>query len=32
VYTLVMAAFMLLGTKLGDILGSNRAFAIGLAI
>ena len=31
-YTLVMAAFMLLGAKLGDILGSNRAFAIGLAI
>src|SRR3954453_17463310 len=31
-YTLVMAAFMLLGAKLGDILGCNRAFAIGLAI
>ena len=31
-YTLVMAAFMLLGAKLGDILGLNRAFAIGLAI
>ena len=31
-YTLVMAAFMLLGAKLGDILGVNRAFAIGLAI
>jgi MFS family permease len=31
-YTLVMAAFMLLGAKLGDILNSNRAFAIGLAI
>jgi MFS family permease len=31
-YTLVMAAFMLLGAKLGDILGTNRAFAIGLAI
>jgi MFS family permease len=31
-YTLVMAAFMLLGAKLGDILGRNRAFAIGLAI
>ena len=31
-YTLVMAAFMLLGAKLGDIMGSNRAFAIGLAI
>jgi MFS family permease len=31
-YTLVMAAFMLLGAKLGDILGRNRAFALGLAI
>src|SRR5215216_2393140 len=31
-YTLVMAAFMLLGAKLGDIIGRNRAFAIGLAI
>jgi MFS family permease len=31
-YTLVMAAFMLVGAKLGDILGRNRAFAIGLAI
>ena len=31
-YTLVMAAFMLLGAKLGDILGRNRAFAVGLAI
>jgi MFS family permease len=31
-YTLVMAAFMLLGAKLGDILGRNRAFAIGMAI
>jgi MFS family permease len=31
-YTLVMAAFMLLGAKLGDILSRNRAFAIGLAI
>src|SRR5204863_7216857 len=31
-YTLVMAAFMLLGAKLGDILGRNRVFAIGLAI
>jgi MFS family permease len=31
-YTLVMAAFMLLGAKLGDILGRNRAFAIGLMI
>jgi len=27
-YTLVMAAFMLLGAKLGDILGRNKAFAI----
>ena len=31
-YTLVMAAFMLLGAKLGDMLGTNRAFVIGLAI
>jgi MFS family permease len=31
-YTLVMAAFMLLGAKMGDILGRNRAFAIGLGI
>jgi MFS family permease len=31
-YTLVMAAFMLLGAKLGDMLGRNRAFVIGLAI
>src|SRR5215217_8774202 len=31
-YTLVMAAFMLLGAKLCDILGRNRAFAIGLMI
>ena len=31
-YTLVMAAFMLLGAKLGDILGRNRAFAIGLGV
>jgi MFS family permease len=31
-YTLVMAAFMLAGAKLGDILGRNRAFAIGLII
>ena len=30
-YTLVMAAFMLLGAKLGDIYGRNRIFAIGLA-
>jgi MFS family permease len=31
-YTLVMAAFMLAGAKLGDILGRNRVFAIGLGI
>src|SRR3954469_4676687 len=31
-YTLVMAAFMLLGAKMGDILGRNRTFAIGMAI
>lgn len=31
-YTLVMAAFMLVGAKLGDIWGRDRAFAIGLAI
>ena len=31
-YTLVMAAFMLLGAKLGDVLGRNRAFVVGLAI
>lgn len=31
-YTLVMAAFMLLGAKLGDMIGRNRAFGIGLAI
>ena len=31
-YTLVMAAFMLVGAKLGDILGRKRAFAIGLGI
>ena len=31
-YTLVMAAFMLAGAKLGDILGRDRAFAIGLGI
>jgi EmrB/QacA subfamily drug resistance transporter len=31
-YTLVMAALMLAGAKLGDILGSGRAFAIGLGI
>src|SRR3954452_4252028 len=31
-YTLVMAAFMLAGAKLGDILGRDRTFAIGLVI
>jgi MFS family permease len=31
-YTLVMAAFMLVGAKLGDIWGRDRAFAVGLAI
>jgi len=31
-YTLVMAALMLTGGKLGDILGRRRAFAIGLVI
>src|SRR5262245_65458617 len=31
-YTLVMAAFMLAGAKLGDILGRNRVFAIGLGV
>jgi EmrB/QacA subfamily drug resistance transporter len=31
-YTLVMAAFMLLGAKLGDIWGRDRVFAIGLGI
>jgi MFS family permease len=31
-YTLVMAAFMLLGAKLGDMFGRNRAFVIGLAV
>jgi MFS family permease len=30
-YTLVMAALMLAGAKLGDILGRDHAFAIGLA-
>jgi MFS family permease len=29
-YTLVMAAFMLVGAKLGDIWGRDRVFAIGL--
>ena len=31
-YTLVMAAFMLVGAKLGDIWGRRRIFAIGLAV
>jgi MFS family permease len=31
-YTLVMASFMLVGAKLGDIWGRDRAFAIGLAV
>ncbi len=31
-YTLVMAAFMLVGAKLGDILGRDQAFALGLAV
>ena len=31
-YTLVMAAFMLVGAKLGDIYGRDRVFAIGLAV
>ena len=31
-YTLVMAAFMLAGAKLGDICGRDRIFAIGLAV
>jgi MFS family permease len=31
-YTLVMAAFMFVGAKLGDIWGRDRAFAVGLAI
>jgi MFS family permease len=31
-YTLVMAALMLAGAKLGDILGRTRTFAIGLGI
>src|SRR3954468_24418619 len=31
-YTLVMAAFMLGGAKLGDIYGRDRIFAIGLAV
>jgi MFS family permease len=31
-YTLVMAALMLAGAKLGDIIGRDKTFAIGLAI
>jgi EmrB/QacA subfamily drug resistance transporter len=31
-YTLVMATMMLAGAKLGDILGRDRTFAIGLAV
>jgi EmrB/QacA subfamily drug resistance transporter len=31
-YTLVMAAFMLAGAKLGDIIGRDRTFAIGLGV
>jgi len=31
-YTLVMAAFMLTGAKLGDIWGRRRAFSIGLGV
>ena len=31
-YTLVMASFMLVGAKIGDIWGRDRAFAIGLAV
>jgi MFS family permease len=31
-YTLVMAAFMFVGAKLGDICGRDRAFGIGLAV
>ncbi len=31
-YTLVMASLMMLGAKLGDVLGRSRCFAIGLAI
>jgi MFS family permease len=31
-YTLVMAALMLAGAKLGDILGRDRTFALGLAV
>ena len=31
-YTLVMASLMLAGAKLGDIIGKDRTFAIGLAV
>ena len=31
-YTLVMAAFMLVGAKIGDIWGRDRAFSVGLAV
>ena len=31
-YTLVMAAFMMLGAKLGDIYGRDRTFAVGLVV
>jgi MFS family permease len=31
-YTLVMAALMLAGAKLGDIIGRDRTFALGLGI
>src|SRR3954447_20045530 len=31
-YTLVMAAFMLIGAKFGDVWGRRRAFSIGLAV
>lgn len=31
-YTLVMAAFMVTGGKIGDMLGRRRAFAVGLAV
>jgi MFS family permease len=31
-YTLVMASFMLAGAKLGDMMGRDRTFALGLAV
>jgi MFS family permease len=31
-YSLVMAMFMLLGAKIGDIIGRRRAFVVGLVI